>query len=282
MNRRGTPTGPTSGRAVVTGGGNGLGAAIAARLARRGLRVVVADVDLPAAQAVAARLGPEHEAAPLDVTDLAGCRALAAGDDLAVWCNNAGILAIGPGWELGEAARRRLFDVNVHGVINGTTAALEQFRPRGRGHVLNVASLAGISPSPSETLYGATKHAALAFSVSTQLDLFAAGTRGVRISTVCPDGMWTPMLHDHARDPAAWPSWSGTMLTPEQVATATVALLDRPRMVRSIPRHRGVQLRAFAAQPDLASRILPAVISLARRKQRRWADANGVPPVGPR
>ena len=269
--------GPTTGRAVVTGGGNGLGAAIAGLLAARGLRVVVADVDGDAAARVAADLGGGAEAATLDVRDLDGCRALAAGDELSVWVNNAGVLATGPGWALDEDTRRRLFDVNVHGVINGTTAALEQFRAVGRGHVLNVASLAAISPAPSETLYGATKHAVLSFSTGTQLDLIAAGERGVRISTICPDGMWTPMLHDHAWDPAAWPSWSGTMLTPEQVAEATVALLDRPRMVRSIPRHRGAQLRFFAAYPDLSSRVLPVVIALARRKQRRWAEDHGIP-----
>ncbi len=273
---------PTSGRAVVTGAGAGLGAAIAERLAQRGLQVVVADVDLAAAEATARQIGRGAVAHRLDVADLDGCRALADGGDLAVWCNNAGILATGPGWELDEAARRRLFDVNVHGVINGTTAALEQMRPAGRGHVLNVASLAALTPAPSETLYGATKHAVLAFSTGTQLDLIAAGEHGVRISTICPDGMWTPMLHERARDPDAWPSWSGTMLTPDQVAQATVGLLDRPRMVRSIPRHRGLQLRLFAAQPDLGAKLLPAMIALARRRQRRWADGHDVPTRGNR
>lgn len=264
-------------RAVVTGAAHGLGAAIAARLAARGLQVVVADVDLPAAEATAARIGGGARAHELDVRDADGCRALAGGGPLAVWCNNAGILATGPGWALDEAARRRLFDVNVHGVMNGTTAALAQMRPAGRGHVLNVASLAALTPSPSETIYGATKHAVLAFSMGTQLDLLAAGERGVRVSTICPDGMWTPMLHERARDPEAWPSWSGTMLTADAVAAATTDLLDRPRMVRSVPRHRGLQLRLFAAQPDLGAKLLPAAAALARRRQRAWADAHGVP-----
>ena len=281
MSRRSTGSAPRTGRAVITGAGAGLGAAIAERLASRGLQVVVADIDLAAAEATAERIGAGAVARHLDVSDLAGCRALASeGEGLAVWCNNAGILATGPGWELAESARRRLFDVNVHGVINGTTAALEQMRRAGRGHVLNVASLAALTPAPSETLYGATKHAVLAFSMGTQLDLIAAGERGVRISTICPDGMWTPMLHERARDPDAWPSWSGTMLRPEQVADATVALLDRPRMVRSIPRHRALQLRLFAAQPDLGARLLPAMISLARRSQRRWAAEHDVPGGG--
>ena len=262
---------PHAGRAVVTGGAHGLGAAIAERLVLRGHEVVVADIDFDGAEQTAARIGATPHA--LDVVDLAACRALAGEPgELAVWCNNAGVLATGPGWALDEAARRRLFDVNVHGLINGTTAALERQRPAGTGHVLNIVSLAGLVAAPSETIYGATKHAALAFSVGTQLDLLIAGERGVRVSALCPDGMWTPMLHERASDPDAWPSWSGVMLSVDDVAAAAVRLLDRPRMVRSMPRRRGATLRVFAAQPDLGARLLPLAAARARRRQRRWVE----------
>jgi short-subunit dehydrogenase len=268
--------GPTSGTAVVTGAGAGLGAAIATLLAARGLRVVAADIDLAAAERTAARVGGVAHA--LDVGDAEACRALvAATPDLAVWVNNAGILATGPGWSTDEATRRRLFDVNVHGVINGTTAALGAFRPAGRGHVVNVVSLAGLVPAPDETIYGATKHAALAFSVGTGLDLARRRERGVHISALCPDGIWTPMLHDHVDDPDAWPSWSGTMLRPEDVAAAAVELLDRPRPVRSIPRRRGLAARFYAATPGLSARGLPAIVWLAHRRQRAWARDNPRP-----
>lgn len=268
--------GPTTGTAVVTGAGAGLGAGIAALLARRGLRVIAADVDLAGAERTAAATG--GVARRLDVTDQEACRALVGETpDLAVWVNNAGILATGPGWEADEATRRRLFDVNVHGVINGTTAALEAFRPAGRGHVINVVSLAGLVPAPGETLYAATKHAALGFSVGTQLDLVARRERGVRISALCPDGIWTPMLFDRVDDPEAWPSWSGTMLQPAQVAAAAVALLDRPTPVRSIPRRRGAAARLYAATPGLSMHGLPLIVALARRRQRAWGTANARP-----
>jgi short-subunit dehydrogenase len=262
--------------AVVTGGAAGLGAEIARLLAARGLDVVVADIDLEGAGALAAQLGAGASAVRLDVSDFAACRALVHSlPGLGVWVNNAGLLATGPSWETDEATRRRLFDVNVHGTINGTTAALERFRPAGQGDIINIVSVAGLVPAPHETIYGATKHAALAFSVGTQLDLLIRRERGIRISALCPDGMWTPMLHDHARDPDAWPSWSGVMLDPKDVAVAAVALLDKPKMVRSIPRHRGALLRAMAAAPALAAPALPAVVALAKRKQRRFADRHG-------
>lgn len=272
--------GPTSGTAVVTGAGAGLGAAIAVRLAARGLRVVVADIDLAAAERTAERVG--GVAHRLDVADAEACRVLVADTpDLAVWVNNAGILATGPGWSTDVVTRRRMFDVNVHGLINGTTAALEAFRPAGRGHVVNVVSLAGLVPAPDETVYGATKHAALAFSVGTQLDLVRRKEKGVRISALCPDGIWTPMLFDHVDDPDAWPSWAGTMLQPDDVAAAAVELLDRPAPVRSIPRARGALARLYAATPGLSAHGLRAVVWLAHRKQRAWASANARPAAAP-
>lgn len=260
---------PTSGTAVVTGAGNGLGAEIAGLLIGRGLRVVCADIDVAAAERTAARIG--GVARGLDVADLQACRDVAAQfDDLTVWVNNAGVLATGPGWATDEATRRRLFDVNVHGLMNGTTAALEVFRPLRSGHVVNVVSLAGLVPAPGETIYGATKHAALGFSVGTQLDLVARGEREVKISALCPDGIWTPMLFDRLDDPEAWPSWSGTMLQPEQVAEAAVALLDRPRAVRALPGRRGLAARFYAATPDLSAKGLPLIVRMARRRQRAW------------
>lgn len=261
--------------AVVTGAAHGLGAEIARRLARRGHRVVVADIDLDAAEQVAGEIG--GDALRLDVSDRDACLAAAAATpDLAVWVNNAGLLATGPSWETDEARRRLLFDVNVHGTMNGTEAALTRFRPAGRGDVVNIVSLAGIVPSPHETVYGATKHAALAYSVGTQLDLRIRGERGIRISALCPDGMWTPMLHAHARDPDAWPSWSGVMLDPGTVADAAVRLLDRPAMVRTIPRWRGAMLRTFALAPGALAPLVPFIVRDARRRQRRFADREGV------
>lgn len=261
--------------AVVTGAGHGLGAEIARRLARRGHHVVVSDIDLDAAEAVAAEIG--GTARRLDVADRDACLAAAADTpDLAVWVNNAGVLATGPSWETDEARRRLLFEVNVHGTMNGTEAALSRFRPAGRGDVINIVSMAGIVPAPHETVYGATKHAALAYSVGTQLDLRIRGERGIRVSALCPDGMWTPMLHAHARDPDAWPSWSGVMLDPGTVADAAVRLLDRPAMVRTIPRWRGAMLRAFALAPGALAPLVPLIVRDARRKQRRFADREGV------
>jgi short-subunit dehydrogenase len=265
-----------SGAAVVTGAAGGLGFEIAKLLAQRGFAVNIGDVDEAGAHAAAEKLGGAAWGTKLDVTDPDTCRAAAreaAGRDggLAVWVNNAGILRTGPSWSHPDAERRALVDVNVHGLMNGTIAALEYMRPADKGHVLNVVSLAGLAAPPGETVYAATKHAALAFTIGTLYDLRQDGCRGVKLSAICPDGMWTPMLYDKMNDPQAAPSWSGVMLQPDDVARRAVELLDNPRPVVSMPRWRGAVARAFALTPRLGAAAVPAIMKDARRKQKRWA-----------
>ena len=260
---------------MVTGAGRGLGLEIARGLARRGLIVHLTDVDGAAVEAAAAELGGGAFASVLDVRDPEACTAAARetaerGGGLEVWVNNAGILATGLTWEQDHDLRRTMLDVNAHGTMNGTIAALELMRPAGRGHIINIVSLAGLVAAPGEALYGASKHAAIAFTIGTLADLRRSGERGVKLSAVCPDGIWSPMLADKLDDLDAAPSFSGQLLSPEHVAARTVELLDKPRVVLTIPRWRGLVIRLFDAFPGLAERMVPAMMADARRRQARW------------
>jgi NAD(P)-dependent dehydrogenase (short-subunit alcohol dehydrogenase family) len=261
--------------ALVTGGGRGLGLWIAGRLAARGLRVHVTDVDGRAAAEAAAQIGELAWASELDVRDWAACRAAARATaeragSLDVWVNNAGILATGLTWEQDEALRRTVMEVNALGTFNGTLAALELMRPAGSGHIINIVSLAGLVAAPGEALYGASKHAAIAFTLGTLADLRRSGEKGIHLSAVCPDGIWTPMLEDKLDDPDAAPSFSGKLLRAEDVAEQVAGLLDRPRVVLTIPRRRGAFVRMIDLFPSLLPRLVPFVMADARRKQRRW------------
>lgn len=266
--------------AVITGAGRGLGRAIATALRARGTLVHVTDVDVQAAERTATEIGGGAYASGLDVRDEAACRTVAratversGGIDL--WVNNAGVLRTGLSWEHDSEARGLMMDINAIGTMNGTVAALEPMRAAGRGHIINVISLAGIVAAPGEVSYAASKHAAMAFSVGTQYDLRRAGHKGIRVSALCPDGIWTPMLHDHLDDPDAAGSFSGTLLRPEQVADAAAALAERPKVVTVLPRWRGPVLRLFDAFPGVGLRLLPLVLGDARRRQagyRRKAE----------
>jgi short-subunit dehydrogenase len=143
-------------------------------------------------------------------------------------------------------------------------------RPADAGHLINVVSLAGLAAPPGEALYAATKHAAMAFTLGTFYDLRRAGIRGVEVSAVCPDGIWTPMLEDKLDDPDSAASFSGQLLTAEQVAEQVGKLTERPRPIAIVPRWRGPMLRVFTVFPRLAIRLLPALMRDARRRQRRY------------
>jgi NAD(P)-dependent dehydrogenase (short-subunit alcohol dehydrogenase family) len=261
--------------AVVTGAGGGLGRAIALELAGRGFLVHATDLDADAAARTAAEIGPGTRSAGLDVRDEAACRALAAkartsSGSLDVWVNNAGVLATGLAWEQDETTRRTMLEVNALGTMNGTVAALEPMLSAGRGHVINVVSLAGIVAAPGEVNYSASKHAAMAFTLGTLFDLRRAGIAGIELSAVCPDGIWTPMLEDKLDDPDAAGSFSGHLLTPEQVAKEVGKLVEYPRPVLILPRWRGIQLRLLDLFPRFTLRLLGFAMRDARRKQRRY------------
>jgi NAD(P)-dependent dehydrogenase (short-subunit alcohol dehydrogenase family) len=268
---------PTSSRggALVTGGARGLGFQLARRLALRGHAVHVTDLDGEGAARAAGELGGGAFGSALDVRDEAACRAAAAATveragSLEVWVNNAGVLLTGPAWDQSAETRRLMLDVNAHGTINGTLAALEIMRGAGRGHILNVVSLAGLAAAPGETVYGASKHAAIAFSLGTLADLRLEGVKGIHISCLCPDGIWTPMLHDKLDDRQAAASFTGVLLLPERVAERAMSLLDRPRPVLTIPRWRGAFLRLGDVWPRFAVAMTPAVLASGRLQQRRF------------
>lgn len=264
----------TRGTAVVTGAARGLGLEIARALHAQGYAVHLTDVDGDAVCTVAALLGAR--ASTLDVRDEDACTAVAAEaaaspGGLAVWVNNAGVLATGPAWTHDAATRRRIIEVNALGGMNGTLAALAVMRAAGHGHVINVVSLAGLVAAPGETAYSASKHALLGFSLGVLAELRAEGERQVHISCICPDGIWTPMLHDKLADDGAAVSFTGSLLRPEQVAARVARLLERPRPVLAIPRWRGVQVRLIDAFPRLAMRLAPIVLATGRAGQRRYA-----------
>jgi NAD(P)-dependent dehydrogenase (short-subunit alcohol dehydrogenase family) len=261
--------------ALVTGAGGGLGLAIAKRLAGRGLKVHLTDVQGEAAAAAADDIGGDAWGSALDVRDLQACRRAAEETvertgALDVWVNNAGILIPGVIYEQELEAHRAMLEVNAIGTFNGTIAAIEQMRGPGRGHLINVISLAGLVAPPGVASYAASKHAAIAFTLGTLTDLRRNRIKKINVSAVCPDGVWTPMIMDKLDDPNDAVSFSGKMLMPEEVAAKVEKLLDRPKAVLAIPRWRGWFVRWFDRHPNLAARLGPLLQRDAESRQRRF------------
>src|SRR5947208_873303 len=151
-----------AGRVVaITGGARGIGRATAAALIVQGARVAIGDIDAPLAVQSAQKLGGGTVGLPLDVTDRASFDRFLADVEqqlgpLDVLINNAGIMPVGPFIEETDATAERLVDINLHGVIYGSKLALERFLPQGRGHLVNIASVAGKAGFPGGATYCAT------------------------------------------------------------------------------------------------------------------------------
>jgi short-subunit dehydrogenase len=265
--------------ALVTGAGGGIGLATARRLAGRGFQVAVTDIDAEGAERGAAEVWGFVWLLNLDVTLV-----IERSGSLEVWVNNAGILITGFAHEQGVEAHRRMLEVNAIGTYNGTLAAIERMRAVGRGHVVNIVSMSGLVAVAGIVGYAASKHAAIAFSVGTLADLRRAGIKGIHVSAVCPDGVWTQMIADNLDNPDDSLSFTGVMLMPDQVAARVERLLEKPRAVVTIPGWRGRLVRLLDRHPDLAVRLTPLLMRDARRRQARFkkkVEAGEWPPKDP-
>jgi len=245
---------------VVTGGGRGIGKAIAAALAAKGCRVAVGDLDAYSAREAAEELGGEAVGLALDVTDHAGFttfldeveRRLGPVD---VLVNNAGIMAVGPFDEEDDATAVRQLEINLHAVIHGTKEAVRRMKPRGTGHIVNVASSAGKTGVPNLATYCATKHGVVGLSEAVRFEL--RGT-GVEISVVMPAFVRTELA-------AGVGELRGfKMTTPEEVADVVVEALEFPRFDVFVPKSIGPTWAALQVLPRRAREAIARALKVDR------------------
>ena len=151
--------------AIVTGGASGIGKAIGEEIARRGARVVLADLDGENAERAAqgiTQVGGRARAERVDVCDAAQLQALVDGTfsregGLDYMFNNAGIALFCEVRDMTLEQWERILQVNLHGVVHGVVAAYPRMVEQGSGHIVNTASMAGIAPTPGATVYAMTK-----------------------------------------------------------------------------------------------------------------------------
>jgi 2-hydroxycyclohexanecarboxyl-CoA dehydrogenase len=177
-------------KAFVTGGGSGIGAAIARRLAAEGADVVVGDIDEPAAREVAGEI--DAEAVPLDVADPDSAAAAIGGvGQLDVLVNNAGVDDFGFFGEMTPERWRRLVAINLEGVFACTRAALPMMQRAGYGRIVNIASEAGRVGSKGSAVYSAAKGGVIAFSKALARE---NARYGITVNAVAPGPIDTPLL----------------------------------------------------------------------------------------
>lgn len=267
--------------AVVTGAGRGFGREIARRLAGRGFAVLATDIDAAAAEETAQQVGGGAWSMSLDVRDPDAHRAAAAAaaerGRLDVWVNNAGVMRTVKSWEHSDDDVRLMIDANFYGVVWGSRAAVDAMRsaPGGDKHLINIGSLSSLAPVPGLAVYGATKHGVLGFTESLQGDLMLDDIP-ITVHCVCPDGADTELVRGEAHQKDSAIIWSSPrMLSAQEVADRTVALLDGNKLVAAIPRYRGWQARAAAMTPRMGLKMTGAMRRMGERKREKQRRGNG-------
>jgi NAD(P)-dependent dehydrogenase (short-subunit alcohol dehydrogenase family) len=224
--------------ALVTGGGRGIGRAVALAFAREGARVAVAARTRSEIEAVAAECGTAAIAVELDVTDSAGCsraidRCLSEWGRLDVLVNNAGIGAGRKFTDIDDASWRRTLDVDLNGAFYLTRAALPAMLERGSGCVMAVASIAGKVGAAYASDYSAAKHGLIGLMRALAAEY---ARRGITFNCVCPAYVDTEMTQQtvanvmektgRSREAALAPLLTpqGRLVTPDEVASVCVFL----------------------------------------------------------
>ena len=199
--------------AVITGGASGIGRAVAERAAAEGMKIVLADIEEATLEATARSLsdsGAEILAVVTDVSDASSVealrdRTLAKYGAVHLVHNNAGVSAGGPIWAVSEADWKWVLGVNLWGVIHGIRAFVPVLLAQGEGHVVNTASMAGLTSTPLFGPYCATKHAVVAMSEVLYRDLRLVGSN-VGVSVLCPGFVRTAIAESGRNRPAWAPS----------------------------------------------------------------------------
>ena len=213
---------------VVTGGGGGIGRAMARRLAADGARVVVNDLDAAAAEAVATEIGglavPGDAGTEQGVAELIQAAAGFLGE-IDIYCSNAGTGG-GTGPDSPDDAWQRAWEVNTMAHVRAARALLPGWLARGSGTFVVTASAAGLLTMLGSAPYSVTKHAAVGFAE------WLAATyqhRGLTVHCVCPQGVRTQMLADSGS--AGETVLADTAIEPEQVADALAKAIAEGRFM---------------------------------------------------
>src|SRR3954468_21030179 len=239
---------------AITGAARGIGHATAKALLARGARVVIGDRDVAVLEAAVTGLAKFGRVTghPLDVTDKASfatfldkARTDGAGH-LDVLINNAGVMPVGAFLEQSEQAIRSAIEVNLYGVLTGCKLALPDMVKRRSGHIVNIASMAGMVAVPGQVVYAGTKFAVVGLSTA-MADEFAP--QGVEVTVILPTFTNTELIAGTKNTGAQKP------VQPEDIADAIVKALDKPKTHVSVP---------------APLRFVGAVTSMLGPRGRRW------------
>ena len=264
----------------ITGCASGIAQHVADRLIKKGARVYATDVNMEALARHAKEAGWPEDRVKLDTLDVRKLeaweevfpRAVAAFGSIDVCMNIAGVML--GGWIHEQPAKEvdLQIDVNLKGVIWGTQTAARHMVPLKRGHIVNIASLAGIAPIPGIAVYVGSKHGVRGFTLAIANELKPFG---VDTTVVCPDAIRTPLVEQCARTDAGAMVFSAPRLLtiPEIGDVIMTRVLQNRELEVAVPWTRAWLSRFSAMFPGVGGTILPSLIKKGKQGQAQHLHA---------
>ena len=265
---------------IITGAASGFGFELARILLQRGDSVLACDIQPQRLETLAAFAAPPERLTTLQLDvrnpqqwDAIVQAATSRWPRIDTLMNVAGVMHPAFVPEIQSSDVDLHLDVNVKGVIHGTQAAFRAMRDQRllngvRGHIINVASLAGLSPVPGMALYSASKFAVRGYSLSVGVEL---RRHNIAMTVVYPDGASTPMLMNYAHAPETALVFTGPRLLAAEAVAQTIVnrgLAKRP-LELPIPLHRAIGTKLAGIWPGAAAVLLGALTRLGLRRQAR-------------
>jgi NADP-dependent 3-hydroxy acid dehydrogenase YdfG len=260
---------------AITGGARGIGLATAKRLAASGARIALGDIDEAALEDVKSQIPGTVLTCKLDVRDEQSfsdflSAAVAEFGGLDVLVNNAGIMPVGPLLEESGDVARRMFDINVHGVLIGTKLAVPLLAGRPGARIVNMASYAGKLPVPGQVSYSATKAAVLAISEASRWEF---ESRGVGVTAIIPTFTNTELITGTGTPKGVVP------IEPDDVAGAIAHAIEHgddevyvPKSLKPFGRALGVLPRRWRNAIHHRLGVDTAFMNLDRERRKAYLE----------
>ncbi len=264
---------------LITGAASGIGKYLAQTLYRQGVRLAATDVNETGLKATAAESGWDGGRAIVEALDVTRKQeweqVIQAAHDrwgrIDVLMNIAGVIRPGFIHETDFDMIDFHIDVNLKGTIIGTKLVSERMVEQKSGHIINIASMAGISPVCGLNLYSASKFGVRGFTLSIAPELKA---HNVAVTVVCPDLVETPMLTLQLDYPEAVLTFSGNRhLTVEQIGNVILEQGLKKRKLEIVcPAYRGLTAKIASFQPRLMDVLIKSLSDKGRKRQTRLKE----------
>lgn len=259
--------------AIVTGGASGIGQALVEKMASMGTIAIIADVDITKGEKLASRLVAEGKQAffhKLDVSNEEEVYQLVSNVSsqfgrLDFMFNNAGISSMSEFDDITSQQWKKIIDINLLGVVYGSTAAYKVMKEQGHGYIVNTSSAAAFGPAPLSSSYGTTKHAVLSLTTSLH---YEAMDYGVKVSAVCPAFVTTPIMETMEIsnfDREVFTKNAKNYISSEKCAEIILKGIEKEELIITTIGLRKTTSVLFTIFPGLQRKLMKLVVQTGRK-----------------